>query len=87
MKKSGGRRYELVNGTGGGAGNQPENFIGGESSGGQPLHPVPGCAIITGGSSSSEGYLLRWLEEFVRRKEGSRVWEGMREEGSEIWGN
>lgn len=58
MKKREWRRDVLANGTGGGTGNQSENLIGGESSGGQPVDPVPGPAIIAGRSSDSKAQRL-----------------------------
>lgn len=87
MKKSGGRRYELVNGAGGRARNQPQNFIGRESSGGQPLDPFPGFTIIAQGSSTWESYLLRWFKGFVRKNEGPGIWERLGDERSENGGN
>jgi len=46
VKKRGGVRNKLANGTGGGAGDQPENFVGGERSHGDPLGPIC-CLSIT----------------------------------------
>ena len=46
VKKRGGVRNKLANGTGGGAGDQPENFVGGERTYGDPMEPI-GCLSIT----------------------------------------
>lgn len=74
MKKRWGRGDVLANGTGGGAGDQSQNLIGGDSSGRQPVHPVPGPTttttfIVARGSSDSKGYRLDSRRVVVGGKE------------------
>ena len=46
VKKREGLGHVLANGARGGSGDQPQDLVGGQSSDGQPVHPVPGPTIV-----------------------------------------
>lgn len=76
MKKRGGRGDILANGTGGGAGDQPQNLIRRYCSPRQPVHPIPGptttavtTSFVARRSSDSKAYLLDSRRVVVRGKE------------------
>lgn len=78
VKKRGGVRNKLANGTGCGAGDQSENFVGGERSYGDPLGPIC-CLSITitlwSACSDSESH-VPGQKGLLRREDcGSAFWE------------